>query len=97
VQDALADFATVVTYDRLGLGWRDPAPAPRGIDERVDDLRALLDAVEVGGPRSVRHGRGRQPLSAGRSEVLRALQRDPRRARRGPVPRAAAALADVVS
>ncbi len=50
VQDALAEFATVVTYDRLGLGWSDPAPARRGIDERVEDLRALLDAAEVAGP-----------------------------------------------
>ncbi len=50
IQDAVAEFATVVTYDRLGLGWSDPAPSPRGIDERVDDLREMLDAARVPGP-----------------------------------------------
>jgi len=45
VQDSIAEFATVLTYDRLGLGYSDPAPEPYSVADRVTDLRELLAAV----------------------------------------------------
>src|SRR5690606_28471284 len=45
-----ARFARVVTYDRAGLGWSDPAPGPRTAEAMVADLRALLRAAGVPAP-----------------------------------------------
>ncbi|MCB1746212.1 MAG: alpha/beta hydrolase [Gammaproteobacteria bacterium] len=45
VQDAIAAFARVCTYDRAGYGWSDPGPAPRTAQRAVDELRALLAGV----------------------------------------------------
>lgn len=50
VQDSIAEFASVLAYDRLGLGWSDPAPSRRSVDDRVEDLRELLEAANVSGP-----------------------------------------------
>jgi pimeloyl-ACP methyl ester carboxylesterase len=43
-------FARVCTYDRAGLGWSDPAPGSRTIDDRAADLHALLAAANVPAP-----------------------------------------------
>ncbi len=43
-------FAHVCTYDRAGLGWSDPAPGSRTIDDRAVDLHALLIAANVPAP-----------------------------------------------
>ena len=50
IEPDLTQFATVVTYDRAGLGRSDPAPNPPSANEMVSDLRALLLAVEVNSP-----------------------------------------------
>jgi pimeloyl-ACP methyl ester carboxylesterase len=42
---ALTDFARVITYDKRGTGMSDPIPAAPSLDERMDDVRAVLDAV----------------------------------------------------
>ena len=50
VQDAVAGFARVCTYDRAGYQWSDPGPATRSLADRVADLHALLKRGEVPGP-----------------------------------------------
>jgi len=50
VQDQVAEFATVCTYDRAGYGWSEPAPAGRTIEERAEELHALLANADVPGP-----------------------------------------------
>jgi pimeloyl-ACP methyl ester carboxylesterase len=49
-QDEVAKVAQVCTYDRAGLGWSDPAPLPRSLDARVDDLHVLLKKSGMKGP-----------------------------------------------
>jgi pimeloyl-ACP methyl ester carboxylesterase/DNA-binding winged helix-turn-helix (wHTH) protein len=41
----LASFARVILYDTRGAGLSDQLPDAPGLDLRVDDLRAVLDAV----------------------------------------------------
>lgn len=48
--DALAPVAHACLYDRAGLGWSDPVPGPRSLNDRADDLHALLTASGVKGP-----------------------------------------------
>jgi pimeloyl-ACP methyl ester carboxylesterase len=50
VQDKVAAFATVCTYDRAGYLWSDQAPRTRSLEERVADLHALLGNAKVAGP-----------------------------------------------
>ncbi len=50
VQDAVAEFAPVLTYDRLGLGWSDDATAKRSIEQRVEELRELLEIARMPKP-----------------------------------------------
>jgi pimeloyl-ACP methyl ester carboxylesterase len=50
LQDRLADMATVVTYDRAGLGWSEAAVLPRTIEQRADELHAVLKAADIPGP-----------------------------------------------
>jgi len=42
VMPAVAAFARACAYDRAGLGWSDPAIAPRTVDRMVAELRAVL-------------------------------------------------------
>ena len=50
VQDAVAEFARVCTYDRAGFLWSDPAPRGRNMLDAVEDLRELLTRAGVPGP-----------------------------------------------
>jgi pimeloyl-ACP methyl ester carboxylesterase len=50
VQASLATQARVVSYDRAGLGWSDPAPAGWTMDGMAADLSALLEAAGEPGP-----------------------------------------------
>jgi pimeloyl-ACP methyl ester carboxylesterase len=50
MQDTVATFARVCTYDRAGYGWSDPVLSSRTIEERVEDLRALLVNAAVPEP-----------------------------------------------
>lgn len=50
VQDEIARFARVCSYDRAGLGWSEPAPSPRSFDAYARELDALLEGALVPGP-----------------------------------------------
>src|SRR5262245_14322590 len=40
----LSDFARVIAYDKRGTGMSDPVPAAPSLDERMDDILAVLNA-----------------------------------------------------
>jgi class 3 adenylate cyclase/pimeloyl-ACP methyl ester carboxylesterase len=42
----LTDFARVICYDKRGSGMSDPVPAAPSLDERMDDVVAVMDAAE---------------------------------------------------
>jgi pimeloyl-ACP methyl ester carboxylesterase len=50
IQDRVAQFARVCTYDRSGYGWSDPVPAGRSIDDRVEDLHRVLTNSRLPAP-----------------------------------------------
>ncbi len=50
MQDRLAAFATVLTFDRPGYGWSDPSPHPRTSKQAAHELYQLLDAIGLRGP-----------------------------------------------
>jgi class 3 adenylate cyclase len=41
----LASFARVIVLDRRGMGLSDPVVEPPTVEERIDDARAVMDAV----------------------------------------------------
>jgi pimeloyl-ACP methyl ester carboxylesterase/DNA-binding CsgD family transcriptional regulator len=41
----LATFARVIFFDKRGTGLSDPVPRPPGLAERMDDIRAVMDAA----------------------------------------------------
>lgn len=43
--EKLAQFARVILLDRRGTGLSDPVPNPPTLEERMDDVRAVIDAV----------------------------------------------------
>ncbi|MEY9926603.1 pimeloyl-ACP methyl ester carboxylesterase [Catenulispora sp. GP43] len=52
VQEGIAQFATVVGYDRGGTGWSSRAvKLPRSLREVADELEELLRAADIAGPR----------------------------------------------
>ena len=50
LQEQLAEFSHVCSYDRAGFGWSDPSPTELTFEEGARDLKALLSAAEVPGP-----------------------------------------------
>lgn len=50
IQAALAGEVRVCTYDRAGLGWSDPGPAPRTSGRMADELHQLLHAAGAARP-----------------------------------------------
>jgi pimeloyl-ACP methyl ester carboxylesterase len=48
IQDKVAAFARICTYDRAGYQWSDAGPRVRSLQDRVDDLHAVL--AHVPGP-----------------------------------------------
>jgi pimeloyl-ACP methyl ester carboxylesterase len=50
LQDQVAEFAAVCTYDRAGYGWSQPAGRGRTIEQRAEELHALLANGSVQGP-----------------------------------------------
>jgi pimeloyl-ACP methyl ester carboxylesterase len=50
VQSAVADRYRSCAYDRAGLGYSDPGPAPRDSKAIVHDLEALLQSAEIAPP-----------------------------------------------
>ena len=49
-QDLLSSRVRACAYDRAGLGWSEPGPAPRTMRQEVFELHALLEAAKVPGP-----------------------------------------------
>jgi pimeloyl-ACP methyl ester carboxylesterase len=50
VQERLAAFTTVCSYDRAGLGWSDQCALPRSANQAVLELHSLLDRAGIAGP-----------------------------------------------
>jgi pimeloyl-ACP methyl ester carboxylesterase len=50
VQPQIATSTRVCAYDRAGLGWSEPGPAPRSPQQFASELRALLTNGGVEGP-----------------------------------------------
>lgn len=50
LQDEIAGFAHVCSYDRPGLGWSAPAAQPLTFDDHVHQLEALLRNADLPGP-----------------------------------------------
>ncbi len=50
VRQQLLGVARVCAYDRAGLGWSDPARAPRTLANILDDLQAVVAGAEIGRP-----------------------------------------------
>jgi pimeloyl-ACP methyl ester carboxylesterase len=50
VQDRVATFARVCSYDRAGLGWSEPRSQPRTLDQLVTELRSLLQSASIPAP-----------------------------------------------
>jgi class 3 adenylate cyclase len=43
--ERLSSFARVILFDRRGVGLSDPLSAPATLEERMDDVRAVMDAA----------------------------------------------------
>jgi pimeloyl-ACP methyl ester carboxylesterase len=43
--EGLASFSRLITFDKRGTGLSDPVPGLPTLEERMEDLRAVLDAV----------------------------------------------------
>jgi class 3 adenylate cyclase len=43
--EGLASFARVIAFDRRGSGLSDPVAVPPTLEERMDDVRAVMDAA----------------------------------------------------
>src|SRR3954454_19885086 len=41
----LSSFARLIVFDKRGTGMSDPVDSPPSIDERMDDIGAVMDAV----------------------------------------------------
>src|SRR5690349_2931350 len=50
VQPELAQHTRVCAYDRAGMGWSDPGPAPRDARQIAAELHALLVNAGEAGP-----------------------------------------------
>lgn len=50
IEKELAGIATVVAYDRAGVNWSEPGPAPRSSARIADELHVALDSLGVTGP-----------------------------------------------
>lgn len=50
VQPKVARFTRVCAYDRAGMGWSEPGPAPRTSERIVEELHTLLKNADIPGP-----------------------------------------------
>src|SRR3954469_11719234 len=41
----LASFTRLIVFDKRGTGMSDPVTGPPSMDERMDDIRAVMDAT----------------------------------------------------
>lgn len=42
----LASFSRLIVFDKRGTGMSDPVPRPPSMEERMDDIRAVMEAVD---------------------------------------------------
>ena len=49
-RERISSRARVCSYDRGGIGWSDPAPAPTSIGDTARDLAVLQDRSRLAGP-----------------------------------------------
>src|SRR5262245_31039943 len=47
MMERLTSFARVTVFDKRGMGASDPVPRPPTLDERMEDIRAVMDAVGI--------------------------------------------------
>jgi pimeloyl-ACP methyl ester carboxylesterase len=50
IQPKLAEHTRVCAYDRAGFGWSDYNPAPRTLEQQVNELHGLLQGANERGP-----------------------------------------------
>ena len=50
IQPEIAKSTRTVCYDRAGLGWSDPGPAPRDAERMVGELQELLKRANIASP-----------------------------------------------
>ena len=50
VQEGVARYTRVCSYDRAGYGWSEPGPKPRSAEQIVGELHALLAGAGEKGP-----------------------------------------------
>jgi pimeloyl-ACP methyl ester carboxylesterase len=50
IQPKLAEQTRVCAYDRAGFGWSDYNPAPRTLEQQVNELHGLLEGANEKGP-----------------------------------------------
>ena len=50
IQPKLAEHTRVCAYDRAGYGWSDYNPAPRTLEQQVNELHGLLQGANEQGP-----------------------------------------------
>jgi pimeloyl-ACP methyl ester carboxylesterase len=50
MQDRIAEFARVCSYDRAGLGWSDAAQKPLTFDDQAADLQTMLRQADIPAP-----------------------------------------------
>lgn len=50
IQEEIAKFARVITYDRAGYGWSDESPLPRTAENIVEELHTMLKHAGAQGP-----------------------------------------------
>ena len=65
----LASFARLIVFDKRGTGMSDPVANPPSMDERMDDIGAVMDAVGSDRGRDLRHLRGRHAQPAVRERA----------------------------
>jgi class 3 adenylate cyclase len=46
--ERLGEFSRLILFDKRGMGMSDRVPGATPMDERMDDIRAVMDAVESG-------------------------------------------------
>ena len=49
LQESIAEFTRVCSYDRAGYGWSEPGPEPRTSQQIVDELSTLLETAGEAG------------------------------------------------
>jgi pimeloyl-ACP methyl ester carboxylesterase len=50
IQPSVAKTTRVCAYDRAGMGWSDPSPAPRDAQNIASELHTLLQNAQIPGP-----------------------------------------------